>query len=214
MKDDNGQGGFCSIVYELQATLRSPLKDGHYTNEGCTQRMEILVHRPRPTEQPTYDFNTKSAAFTYQSLLLLPKEERELVHRPRTIKEKLRLKPPSTDHFPKAVFTIRVQTPSAAVIGQPLPLMLHVDYDVNSSTVPRPVFHLRRVSIHLGEVTSIWGLKGVGDLESSRWTREITLQKKEFKSQGRRVEEDLDLRNVMDTAVKRDVHTTLRALTF
>lgn len=210
MKDDNGQGGSCSIVYELQATLRSPLKDGSYTNEGSTQRMEILVHRPRRTEQPTFDFNTKSAAFTYQSLLLLPKEERELVHRPLTIMERLKLRPPSTNHLPKAVFTIRVQTPSAAVIGQPLPLMLHVDYDVNSSTVPRPVFHLRRVSIHLGEETLIWGLKGVGDLESSRWTRQITLHKKEFKSQGPRVEEHLDLRNVMDTAVKRDVTPTFK----
>lgn len=210
MKDDNGQGGSCSIVYELKATLWSPLKDDSYTNESSTQRMEILVHRPRRTEQPTFDFNTKSAAFTYQSLLLLPKEKRELVHRPLTIKEKLKLKPPSTDHLPKAVFTIRVQTPSAAVIGQPLPLMLHVDYDVKSSTVPRPVFHLRRVSFHLCEETSIWDLKGVGDLESSRWTRQITLQKKEFKSQGPRVEEHLDLRNVMDTAIKRDVTPTLK----
>lgn len=210
MKDDNGQGGSCSIVYQLQAILRSPLKDGYYTNEGSSQRMEILVHRPRRLEQPAFDFNTKSAAFTYQSFLLAPKEEREPAQRPLTIKERLKLKPPSTDHLPKAVFTIRVQTPSAAVIGQPLPLMLHVEYDVNSSTVPRPLFHLRRVSIHLFEETSIWSLKGVGDLESSRWTRQITLRGKGFGFPGPRVEEHLDLRNVMNTAVTRDVTPTFK----
>lgn len=203
--DENVQGGSCSIMYELQATLLSPLKNGYYTNEGCTEKVEIFVHRPRSIAQPSFSFNDKISTFTHRSLLLLPREERELAHRPFTIKERLKLKPPSTEHSPKAVFTIKVQTPSAAVIGQPLPLMLHVDYDAHASSVPPPIFHLRRVSIYLCEESSIWGLKRAGELESTRWTKEITLQEKEFVTRRPRVEEHLDLRKVMDTMIPRNV---------
>ena len=208
--DENVHGGSCSIMYELQAALLSPLKDGYYTNEGCTEKVEISIHRPRSIAQPSFSFNDKISTFTHRSLLLLPREERELAHRPLTIKEKLKLKPPSIEHLPKAVFTIKVQTPSAAVIGQPLPLMLHVDYDAHFSTVPPPIFHLKRVSIHLCEETSIWGLKRAGELESTRWTKEITLQEKEFVTRRPRVEEHLDLRTVMDTMIPRNVSPTFK----
>ena len=208
--DDNGQGGSCSIVYELQATLLSPLKDGYYTTEGCTKKVELSLYRPRRIEQPNFTFNDKCATFTYRSLLLLPRGERESAHRPLTIKEKLKLKSPSTEHLPKAVFTIRVQTPSAAVIGKPLPLVLHVEYDVDSSDVPQPIFHLKGVSIHLCEETSIWGLKRVGELESNRWTQEITLQEKFFQIRRPRVEQHLDLRAVMDTTIRHDVTPTFK----
>lgn len=208
--DDNVQVGSCSIVYELQATLSSPPKDGYYTNEGCTKNIEMSVYRPRTIEQANFNFNTKSATFIYRSLLLLPRQERVLAHRPLTIKEKLKLKPPSTEHLPKAVFEIRVQTPSAAVIGQPLPLMLHVDYDLDASTVSPPIFHLKRVTIHICEETSIWGFKRVGETESTRWTKEITLQDKHFETQKLQVEEHLDLRQVMDTIVRHDLTPTLK----
>lgn len=192
--DDNRQSGSCSIVYELQAVLMSPPKGGYYTNEGCTKRVEISIHRPRSIQQMTPNYHTKSATFVYRSLILLPREERELAHRPLTIKEKLKLKPPSTRHLPKAVFDIRVQTPSAAIIGQSLPLMLHVDYDSEASTVPPPIFHLKRVIIYLCEETSIWGLKRAGEHESTRWTKEIKLQEKDFETRRPRVEEHLYLR--------------------
>lgn len=204
--DDSLHGGAsCSVMYELQAKLMSPSKDGHYTIEGCTKKIEISVYRPRSIEQPNFNFNTKSATFTYRSLILLPRGERELAHRPLTIKEKLKLKPPSTEHLPKAVFEIRLQTPSAAVIGQPLPLMLHVDYDLDASTVPPPIFHLKRVDIHLCEETSIWGLRRVGGHESIRWFKEITLHKKEFETRRPQVGEHFDLRKVMDTVVDHDL---------
>lgn len=45
--DENVQGGTCSIMYELQETLRSPLKNGYYTNEGCTEKVGIFLYRPR-----------------------------------------------------------------------------------------------------------------------------------------------------------------------
>ena len=208
--DDNDQVGSCSIVYELQATLLSAPKDGYYTNEGCTKKIEMSVYRSRTIEQPNSNFNTKSATFTYRSLLLLPRQERVLAHRPLTIKEKLKLKPPSTEHLPKAVFEIRVQTPSAAVIGRPLPLMLHVDYDLDASTVPPPIFHLKRVTIHLCEETSIWSFRRVGEIESTRWTEEITLQDKQFETRKPRVEEHLDLRQVMDTIFRQDLTPTLK----
>ena len=203
--DDSVQGGSCSIVYELQATLLSPLKDGYYTNEGCTKKVEVNVYRPRSIEQPSVNFNEKRASFTYRSLLLLPREERELAHRPLTIKEKLKLKPPSTEHLPKAVFAVRVQSPSAAVVGQPLPLMLYINYDADASTVLAPIFHLKRVSIHLCEESSIWGLKRADEPECTRWTKEITLQEKIFENRRPRIEEHLDLRKVMDTVVHNHV---------
>ncbi len=207
---DNSQDGSCSILYKLQATLVSPPRDGYYTNEGCTEKVDISVYLPRNIEQPPFNFNDKRVEFTYRSLLLLPREERELVHRPLTIKERLKLKTPSTEHLPKAVFAIRVQTPSVAVIGRPLPLMLHVDYDADASTVPPPIFHLKRVSIHLCEATSIWSLTGTGESESTRWTKEVTLQAKDFETRIPRVEERLDLRKVMDTLVNRDLPPTFK----
>lgn len=207
---DNVQDGSCSVVYELQATLMSPPKDGYYTNEGCSKKREIVLYRPRSIQQPTPCYNTKSATLIYRSLLLLPREERELAHRPLTIKEKLKLKPPATEHLPKAVFEIRVQTPSAAVIGQPLPLMLHINYDSETSTVPSPIFHLKRVTIYLCEETSILGLKRGGGHESTRWTKEITLHEKEFETRRPRVEEHLDLRKVMDTIVHHDLPPTFK----
>lgn len=208
--DDNVQGGSCSVVYELQAVLMSPPKNGYYTNAGCIQKVEISVRRPRSIQQPNVNFNTKSATFTYRSLLLLPREDRELAHRSLTIKEKLKLKPPSTEHLPKAVFEIRVQTPSVAIIGQPLPLMLHVNYNSEASTVPPPIFHLKRVTIYLCEETSIWGFKRAGEHESTRWTKEITLQEKEFETRRPRVEEHLDLRKVMDTIVDPELTPTFK----
>ena len=208
--DDNIQDGSCSIVYELQAILTSPPKDGYYTNQGCIKKLEISVYRPRAMEQPNFNFHTKSATFTHRSVILLPREERELAHRPLTIKEKLKLKPPSTEHLPKAVFEVRVQTPSAAVIGRPLPLMLHVNYNLHASTVPRPIFHLNRVSIYLCEETFIWSLTRAGGHEFTRWTKEIALHEKEFENRKPRVEEHLDLRKVMDTSVHRDLTSTFK----
>lgn len=209
-EDYSVQGGSCSIVYELQATLLSPARDGYYTNEACTKKVEIFVDRARSIEQPAYCFNTKTATFTHRSLLLLPKEERELARRPPTIKERLKLKPPSTEHLPKAVFTIRVQTPSAAVIGQPLPLLLHIVFDPNASTVPPPIYHVKRVSIHLCEETYIAGLKRAGETESVRWTQEITLREKEFDAKRPRFEGHLDLRDGMDTTIPHDVTPTFK----
>ena len=199
--DDDVQGGSCSVVYELQATLVSPLKDGYYTNKGCTKKVEVSVYRPRRIQQPTSAFNTKNVTFTHRSLLLLPREERETAHRPLTIKEKLKLRPPSTEHLPKAVFKGKVQTPSAAVIGQPVPLMLHIDYDLAASTVPPPIFHLKRVVILLCKETSISSVNRNGEHESPRHAKEFTLQVKEFETRRPRVEEHLDLRTVMDTAI-------------
>ena len=209
-KDDSVQGGSCSIVYELQATLLPPAMDRHHTNKVCTKKVEIFVDRGRSMEQPVYIFNTKSATFTLRSLLLLPREERELAYRPPTIKEKLKLKTPSTEHIPKAVFTIRVQTPSAAVVGQPLPLTLHIDYDANSSTVTPPVFHVKRVSIHLCEETYITGLKRGGQTESVRWTQEHTIHEKRLEIKRPRIIEHLDLRTVMDTAIPHHVTPTFK----
>ena len=208
--DDNIQVGSCSVVYELQATLVSPPKDGYYTNEGCIKKCEIFLYRPRTITQPNFDFHTKNATFTHRSLLLLPREKRELAHRPLTIKEKLKLKPPSTEHLPKAVFEIRVQTPSAAVIGQQLPLMIHVDYDMDASTVSSPIFHLKKVTVHLCEETSIWSFKRAGESESTRWTKEITLQEKQFENRKPRVEGHLDLRQIMDTIVHPDLAPTFK----
>ena len=209
-KDDSVQGGSCSIVYALQATLLSPVRDGYYTNEACTKKLEILVDRARSIARPVYSFNTKTATFTHRSLLLLPREERELARRPLTLKEKLKLKPPSIEHLPKAVFAIRVQTPSAVVIGQPLPLMIHVDYDSSASTVPPPVFHVTSVSLHLCEETYIAGLKRAGETESVRWTQEIALHEKRFDIKRWRVEEHLDVRTVMDTAIPHHVTPTFK----
>lgn len=208
--DDNVQDGSCSILYELQATLVSPSRDGYYTNEGCIKKAEISVYRPRNIDQPNPIFHTKIAAFAYQSLTLLPREERQLVHRPLTIKQKLKLRPPSTEHLPKAVFEVRVETPSAAVISRPLPLMLHVKYNVNASTTPRPIFHLSRVTIHLCKETSICGLRRAGGYDSTRWTKEITLQEQEFQTRRPRVEQHLDLRKVMDTIVHDDLTPTFK----
>ena len=209
-KDHNAQDGSCSIVYELQASLVPSSKDGYYTSQGCIEKVEVHVYRPRNIQQPNFIFNTKSATFVHRSLLLLPGEERKLAHRPLTIKERLGLKTPSIEHLPKAVFDIRVQTPSAATIGQPLPLILHVGYNLETSTVPPPIFHLKRLSIHLCEETSIWGLKRVGEHESTRWTKEIMLQGKEFETPRPRVQGHLDLRQVMDTMVNHDLSPTFK----
>ena len=209
-KHDSVQGGSCSIVCELIATLLSPIRDGYYTNDACTAKIEVQLDRARSIEQPVYSFNTKSAAFTHRSLLLLPREERELARRPLTIKEKLKLKIPSTEHLPKAVFTIRVQTPSAAIVGQSLPLIIHIDYDANTSTVPPPLFHVKGVSIYLCEETYIADLKHDGESETVRWTQEINLHGTRFEAKRPRIEERLDLRNVMDTAIPHHVTPTFK----
>lgn len=209
-KDDNIQDGSCSMVYELQATLIPPSKKGYFTDERCIEKVEIHVFKPRNIQQPNFIFNTKSATFAHRSLLLLPREERKLAHRPLTIKERFNLKTLSIEHLPRAVFDIRVQTPSAATIGQPLPLILHVAYNLEDSTVPPPIFHLKRMTIYLCEETSIWGLKRAGEHESTRWTKEIKLQEKEFETLRPRVEGHMDLRKVMDMTVNHDLSPTFK----
>ena len=200
--EDANVQGTCSIVYELQARLLPPLplKDGVSGNKDCTEKVYISVHRPRSIEDPMFMFYSKSVTFKHRSLLLEPREQRKRTDRSATIKEKLRLKLPSTKQPPKAVFTIRVQTPSDAILGQQLPLMLHVEYNENASTALLPVFYLKEVSIHLREETSIWWLKS--------YNQEIVLQKKSFSIQRPRVNGPLDLRRVMDTIIDHDLTPT------
>ena len=193
--DANVQGT-CSIMYELQARLVSPLKDGCHINKGCTEEVYISVYKPRSIQQPMFNYSSESATFKHRSLLLLPKDERERPHRHPTIKEKLSLKTPLTKHLPKAVFTIRAETPSDAILGHKMPLMLHVDYDINASTAIIPVFYLKGVTIHLREETYIWWSKS--------WTQETMLQKKSFDIQRPRIAPHLDLSKMMDTTIPHD----------
>ena len=198
--EDASVQGTCSILYELQARLVSPLKDGVAIHKGYTNQRYIWVHRPRSIEDPMFMFHSKSATFKHRSLLLLPKKERECTQCSPTIRERLGLVLPLAKHLPKAVFTIRVQTPSDAILGQQLPLMLNVEYDLNASMALLPVFHLKEVSIHLREETSIWWLKS--------WNQKIVLQKKSFETQSPRVNGPLDLTTVMDTTIDHDLTPT------
>ena len=195
--------GACSIVYALQAKLEPPLEDGRDVNRGCTEEVYISVYRPRSIEQPMFEFDSQCATFKYRSSLFSPKEEREHTHRSLTIKERLESKLPSCKRSPKAVFTIRVETPSDAILGQQLPILLHVEYDLNASTAQIPIFYLKGVSIHIREETSIWWLKS--------WNQEILLQKKAFEIQRPRVDRSLDLSSVIDTTIDHDLTPTFES---
>ena len=197
---DESQVDKASVVYELRWELLAPGSEGYYMQGSFSQNEILNVYTPRTVQDPMVKFTPHSKSFTHQSLELLPPEERKYHQRPLTLGQKLGITSISTERQPKASFTVTVLIPSIAIIGQPLPLMLHVDHDAGNSTVAvPPIVHLIKVQVFLRVETSICAMKQrymESEPDQTGWTTTAQIGVKEFIQALPRIEH-LDLRKVM-----------------
>ena len=211
--EDAHSRGCASITYELQATLLSPSKIG-YLPANCIKILELNLYVPRTREQPGLECINRTQRIICQTLDLFPEGQRESAKRPLRLREKLGSKSAPTDHLPKAMFDAKLQTLSSAVIGQPLPIFLHIDYDLDTSTIEAPpAVYLKRVSVWFREVTSMLVPKP-GSLpivqEQAGWMNGVQLATQNFDKDLPLVNGRLDMRKVVDLTLKDDLVPTFK----
>ena len=202
-----------AIVYELKAELLAQGFRGYYSHGSFSQTCALNMYAPRTTEEPTVKFTPFERFFTHQSLDLLQPEERKYHERPLTLSQKLGIRSVSTARQPKAAFKATLLMPSTAIIGQPLPLMLHVEHDVErSSLVQPPVIHLTKIQVFLRSETSICSMEHQsvrGGPDQTGWTTSSQIAGIGFSKRLVRVEH-LDLRNVMNLTLDRKLHPSFK----
>lgn len=214
--DDADSCGCASIIYELRATLLSPSKIGYHP-ANCIKILELNFYVPRTTEQPGLECISKTQRIVLQTLNLLPNEQRKTAKRPLRLREKLGFTSAPTEPLPKAVFDAKLQTLSSAVIGQPLPIFLHIDYDLDKSTIEAlPAVYLRRVAMWFREVTSML-IPKPGPLpiqqEQADWMNGVqlaALAAQSFDKDPPLVNGCLDMRKVVDLMLKNDLVPTFK----
>ena len=213
LSDDSNPRNAVSVVYEIQATLLSPSTTGYHPT-NCIKRLELSLYAPRSKEQPGLDCTNKSQRITCQTLDLVPEEQRELIKRPLKLREKLGLKSAPTDHIPKAVFDVKLQTLSSAIIGEPLPIILFIDCDPGSSTLTAPpAVHLKKVAVWLREDTSMLVPKPgpvAGEQEQVGWMKAPQFAVQNFDEEILFVDGFLDMRKIMDLTLKDDLIPTFK----
>ena len=211
--DERNPRDAVSIIYELQAALLSPSTAGHRPII-LINRLELNLYVPRNSEQSGLECTNKIQRIICQTLDLFPEKERELAKRPLTLREKLGLKPASTDHYPKAIFDAKLQILSSAIIGQPLPVFLHINYDFANSTIrASPAVHLKKVAIRLREDTSMLVPKpGPVDREQEHagWMKTFQLAVQDFDKEVPLENGFLDMRKIIDLTLKDDLVPTLK----
>ena len=202
-----------SIIYELQATLLSPSTTRYYP-VSYVKRLELNLYTPRNREQPGLECTNRIQRITCQTSGLFPEEQRELAKRPLRLREKLGLKSACTDHLPKATFDAKLQTLSSAIIGEPLPIFLHIDYRLETSPfrAPPPV-HLKKVAVWFRESTSMLVPKPgrvAGEQEQAGWIKSYQLAAQDFDKEILLVNGCLDMRKIMDLTLKDDLIPTFK----
>ena len=211
--DERNPRDAVSIIYELQAAFLSPSTVGH-RRTNLIKRFEVNLYVPRNSEHSGLECTNKIQRIICQSLDFLPEKQRELAKRPLTLREKLGLIPAPTDHLPRAIFDAKLQTLSSAIIGQPLPIYLHVDYDFANSTIKAsPAVHLKKVAIWLREDTSMLVPKPgpvPGEQEHAGWMKTFQLAVQDFDKEIRLENGFLDMRKIMDLTLKDDLVPTLK----
>lgn len=211
--DENTPRDAVSIVYELQAMIDSLSTTGSYP-ASCIKRLGLSLYAPRNKEQAGLECTYKIQRITCQTLDLFPEENRELAKRPLRLREKLGFRSVPTNHLPKAVFDAKLQTLSSAIIGAPLPIFLHLDYDVGSSTlrIP-PAVYLKKVAVWLREDTSMLVPKPgpvSGEQEQAGWMKAPQLAAQDLDKGIPLVDGFLDMRKIIDLTLKDDLIPTFR----
>lgn len=213
--ESNSRPDTASITYELQATLSSPSTlEKHQILRA--QRLQLTLYAPRDREQPRFECILKTQRLSCQSTNLIPEEQRGLAKRPLGLREKLGLKSPRTEHLPKAVFDAKLQIPASAIIGEGLPVKLHIDYDSESSTTQAPpAIHLKKMFVWLREYTAMLVPKQgsvAGEQEQAGWTKAFQLAH-DFDGEVLLTNGIVDIRNLIDLTLKDDLIPTFKTFT-
>ncbi|KAL6718166.1 hypothetical protein ACLMJK_004254 [Lecanora helva] len=202
------------VAYELKADLLAPDFKGYYAHGSFSQTCVLSVYAPRVMEEPSVKFAACRKSFTHQSLDLLRPDERKYHERPLTLGQKLGIRSIPTDRQPKASFTATLLLPSVAVVGQALPLMLHIDHELARSTIAKPpIVHLAKIQIFLRTETSICGMKRKsvrGESDQTGWTTTTQLAEKDFSDHLPEVNY-LDLRTLIDLTLDASLTPSFKA---
>ena len=213
ISDDSNPCNAISVVYELQATLLSSSMTEYQPN-NCIKSLELNLYAPRNKEQPGLECTNRIQRVICQTLDLLPEEQREQIKRPPRLRERLGLKSAPTDHLPKAVFDVKLQMLSSAIVGEALRVFLHVNYDLESSTLQTPpAVHLKKVALWLREDTSMLvpnSFSVAGEKELARWTKVSQYPAQDFDKEITSINGALDVRQIMDLTLKDDTIPTLK----
>ncbi len=206
--DGNGLDN-CSIAYELQACLSIPQEKGNFTQ---SDKRELNLYVPRSSRKQDLKLTTITKQLCHYSSDFRPASDSEQARRNPTFKEKLGMKP-SLRSLPYAIFEVKVQVPTIAILGQSVELFLHINHDIdNSTTASPPVVQLKNVSIWLRAETSICGMKEgslVCKQEDTSWNKPQQIGECHFDTDMPKVDR-LDLRNIMDLTLPSDLTPTFK----
>ena len=201
-KDKNSPYDECSVVYGLSASVDRGKSRSNLFNRNGDEVSEMLNFQPyRESRAPGWEMTTKRSNFECRSPLLSSTDSGS---RSLTMKEKVltAFKPSS---LPAAVFIILSSVPKLALIGQPIPLFVGIQYDPSRSTArERPVVELKSFNVRLvgltglrGQVENYHGTKYLPSSHSS-WTKGADLANL---SKSLPMEDIMDMREHMDLTV-------------
>ena len=129
---------FAGLVnYKLKVRL-TRAKPVFLVHKKSTATMKLLILSTRDIAEPGLQSLSYRQPFDRRSLRLLPNYENHTL----SAKEMMQSIVHSSRNFPLARFRLMLSTPRIAVLGQPLPIFLGLEHDVQISTAeaPPPVY--------------------------------------------------------------------------
>lgn len=138
---------FCAfqglVYYKLKVRLTRAKRVFLVHKNSKTAKM-LVVLSIRDIAEPSPQSLSQRQPFDRRSLRLFPDHEEYSL----SAREMLQSIVHSSKDFPLARFRLRLSTPRIGVLGQPLPIFLSVEHDVNISTTEAPpLVYLKRVRV-------------------------------------------------------------------
>ena len=204
-KDKNSPYDKCSIVYGLFASVHHGKSRSNLFKRAENEVSQMLNFQPyRETRVPGWEMTTKRSNFECRSPLLNSSGNPS---RSLTVKEKL-LTAFRPNGFSAAVFIVLSSIPKVALIGQPIPIFVGVQYDpLRSNSRERPAVELKSFSVRLVVLTGVRGLiennRGTKYLPASHssWTKGVDLADL---STSLAMEDIMDMREHLDLTIPPD----------
>ena len=138
-----GYGVDAFVYYKLKLRL-TRAKPKFFVHNHSRTAMKLVVLSTRRIAEPSPRPLSRSQPFDRRSLRLLPDHEEYSL----SVKEMMRSIVHSSRNFPLARFRLILSTPRIGVLGQPLPIFLGLEHDVNISTTEAPpLVYLKRVTV-------------------------------------------------------------------
>ena len=136
----------CYISYKLTANLH--VTSTWHTGRSFVSNLQLQPYRQEA--QPEISYSRSPQRFHIRTMHLIP----EATERSLNFKERMKTAfQPSK--VPLSVFSVAIDLPRSAIIGQPMKVLLHLSHLLNESTAPElPMVYLKKFALTLQQRTS------------------------------------------------------------